>query len=303
MAVQVAQARPKKDFFDVLLSGLQAASAFTNIQRARSEMEAIPETKARIARAEEQQFAKGFTEVPRGTPGAKELAVPGADRRGLFVPSGEIQARAKAQLGAQQKKAELETGLRKEWLQNPQTKISQDVSVAVGKVRAVGKDKPSAAGDLSLIFNYMKLLDPGSVVREGEFATAQNAAGIPGRVMNAYNNLLRGERLNPGQRADFVGRAEQLYDVHWERQKAFNDEFEKLASQQNLEPKNVVLDLRFEPKPKKGLIPRQRGGSFTEDASALIQNMKGILGDGEPDQGAVPDAQQNLEEFRSLLGR
>jgi len=40
----------------------------------------------------------------------------------------------------------------------------------------------SAAGDLALIFNYMKILDPGSVVREGEFATAQNSAGIPERI-------------------------------------------------------------------------------------------------------------------------
>jgi len=33
----------------------------------------------------------------------------------------------------------------------------------------------------------MKILDPGSVVREGEFATAQNSAGIPERIRAKYN--------------------------------------------------------------------------------------------------------------------
>ena len=56
---------------------------------------------------------------------------------------------------------------------------------------------------ISLIFGFMKMLDPGSVVREGEFATAQNAASIPDRIRNAYNRALEGTRLNPQQREMF----------------------------------------------------------------------------------------------------
>ena len=69
----------------------------------------------------------------------------------------------------------------------------------------------SAAGDLALIFNYMKVLDPGSVVREGEFATAQNAASVPERIRAKYNQVLNGERLSARQRQDFVDRATKLY--------------------------------------------------------------------------------------------
>jgi hypothetical protein len=57
----------------------------------------------------------------------------------------------------------------------------------------------------------MKMLDPGSVVREGEFATAQNAAGIPDQVRNAYNRAMSGERLNPTQRNMFKSQADSLY--------------------------------------------------------------------------------------------
>ena len=53
-------------------------------------------------------------------------------------------------------------------------------------------DKPSPASDMALIFGFMKLLDPTSTVREGEYATVQNATGIPGRVTNAYNNAIDG---------------------------------------------------------------------------------------------------------------
>lgn len=72
---------------------------------------------------------------------------------------------------------------------------------------------PSAAGDLSMIFAFMKMLDPGSVVREQEFANAQNAAGIPDQVRNAYNRALQGQRLNPAQRADFLAQAAKLQEA------------------------------------------------------------------------------------------
>lgn len=84
------------------------------------------------------------------------------------------------------------------------------------RIQNVAKN-PSAAGDLALIFNYMKLLDPGSVVRESEFATAQNAAGVPERVRNSYNRVLSGERLGPDQRADFVGQADNLFTAQREQ--------------------------------------------------------------------------------------
>lgn len=56
----------------------------------------------------------------------------------------------------------------------------------------------------------MKMLDPGSVVREQEFANAQNAAGVPDQVRNAYNKAISGQRLNPTQRQDFLNQAAQL---------------------------------------------------------------------------------------------
>lgn len=85
----------------------------------------------------------------------------------------------------------------------------RSVLVSYDKVRNAANN-PSAANDLALIFAYMKMLDPGSVVREGEFANAQNAAGIPDQVWNAYNRALSGQRLNDDQRRQFVQSADQV---------------------------------------------------------------------------------------------
>lgn len=80
----------------------------------------------------------------------------------------------------------------------PQVQIIGDIAR-----RASAGERISAADDLALIFSYMKMLDPGSVVREGEFANAQNTAGIPERVVNAYNRALDGTRLSDSQRNEF----------------------------------------------------------------------------------------------------
>ena len=67
-----------------------------------------------------------------------------------------------------------EMGMRKEL----DDKIKQDRTVMgmFQNIENATKDG-TAAGDLSAIFAFMKMLDPGSVVREQEFANAQNAAG------------------------------------------------------------------------------------------------------------------------------
>lgn len=102
---------------------------------------------------------------------------------------------------------------------------------------------PSAAGDLSLIFNFMKVLDPGSTVREGEFATAQNSGSVPAQIIARYNKVLNGERLAPEQRKDFVNRAERLYkgqEARWS--KNTRGRYEKMAKDLGVDPRYVLGD-------------------------------------------------------------
>ena len=82
---------------------------------------------------------------------------------------------------------------------------------AYGRVKA-SADTPDASGDIALIFNFMKMLDPGSTVREGEYATAEQSGSVDKKVVNLYNKLTKGERLTDDQRKMFVQRSKSLYD-------------------------------------------------------------------------------------------
>lgn len=128
--------------------------------------------------------------------------------------------------------------LRQEY--NKQAVDFTSVADAYQRIKDSSSD-PSAAGDLSLIFNYMKVLDPGSTVREGEFATAQNAGSAFDRVGALYNKLMSGERLVDTQRADFIGRATKLYKGQEDR---FNTRvkgrYEGLAKRYGLDPAEVT---------------------------------------------------------------
>ena len=117
---------------------------------------------------------------------------------------------------------------------------------------------PSPAGDLSLIFAYMKIVDPGSTVREGEFATAQNTAGVPDRVRNAYNRAISGERLGVAQRADFVGQAGNLYRSRLTAYERARGQYRRLAINHGLDPELVVRDLAIDETP----APAAQGGWF-----------------------------------------
>ena len=68
----------------------------------------------------------------------------------------------------------------------------------------------SGPASIAMIFKFMKALDPTSVVREGEFATAENSAGIPEALRNTYNKVMSGGRLGEVQSDQFVEAAKRL---------------------------------------------------------------------------------------------
>lgn len=116
-----------------------------------------------------------------------------------------------------------------------------ELSQAFQKIESAAKN-PSGAGDISLVYGYMKVLDPGSVVREGEFATAQNAGGVPDGIRSLYNRALSGQRLSESVRTDFLSQARNLI----ESQRVLSDDlvnrYKDLATQYNLNPGRVVFD-------------------------------------------------------------
>lgn len=133
--------------------------------------------------------------------------------------------------------AQAEQALRKEY--SAQIKGPMTIVNSYEQIAQAAKN-PSAQNDLALIFSYMRMLDPTSVVREGEFANAQNAAGVPDQIRNAYNRAISGQRLNPDQRTGFVSSAKGLRDQAQAQIDGYRDQYSGLARDYNYSPERIV---------------------------------------------------------------
>lgn len=76
-----------------------------------------------------------------------------------------------------------------------------------------GAELASGPGDLAMLFGYMKMLDPTSVVRETEFANAESALGYAQRILNIPSKFLQGTRLTEEGRQFYVTAAQRLYQT------------------------------------------------------------------------------------------
>ena len=91
---------------------------------------------------------------------------------------------------------------------NTQTADAQKIAKTY-KVMENAVQNPSVAGDVSLVFNYFKTIDPQSTVREGEYDTIIKAASVPDRIKQYAERLKTGQKLTDNQRLDLLNTARQ----------------------------------------------------------------------------------------------
>lgn len=111
----------------------------------------------------------------------------------------------------------------------PIYKAHQDVQSAYGQITQALNLK-SPAGDLAGATKLMKILDPGSVVRESELAMAMSASGALDRLTNYGNMVVTGQKLTPAQRADFQNVADELNNESVKQYNAKREEYGTFAS-------------------------------------------------------------------------
>lgn len=87
------------------------------------------------------------------------------------------------------------------------------------------------AGDVGLMYAYMKIIDPGAAIQEGDKANVQNAGGVPEWVRNSYNKAMTGQFLTPAQRQDFLQAGSAAYSSHREDQNRRIQEYTIKANQ------------------------------------------------------------------------
>jgi hypothetical protein len=145
---------------------------------------------------------------------------------------------------------DMEGKLRDDFRGNPVVKASDEMNSAF-KLIETARSKPSPANDLAMATKYMKILDPGSVVRESELALAMGAGGLMDKVQNYANMVFTGKKLTPSQREDFYSSAKAINDSFQKERDGVAERFKQNATQYNLTPENVVGAPRQAAKPAK----------------------------------------------------
>lgn len=166
----------------------------------------------------------------------------------------EVRARTK-KLSTEQQKAVLELeALKATGGVDPAKKFDQEAKIRGEYQKRTGQyqelkgtfeniNSSAAAqtgpGDIALITSFMKMLDPGSVVRETEFATARDTAGLYAQLENNLKKAKDGQFLNPKQRGEYVSLARQYLGAAERQAKQEENNLRVVVKNYKLNPENI----------------------------------------------------------------
>lgn len=184
-------------------------------------------------------------------------AIPDAvDYNKPFLPDGSRNAAyqgyelSKAKAGAASNNISVNTGqkgfdntlkLRGDFRSEPIYKAHQEVQSAYSQISSALK-QASPAGDLAGATKLMKILDPGSVVRESELGMAMSASGAMDRLENYAANVIKGTKLTPTQRTDFQRLSDALYQESAKQYNSKREEYKGISSRNGLNEQDVLGD-------------------------------------------------------------
>jgi hypothetical protein len=97
----------------------------------------------------------------------------------------------------------------------------------------------NGVSDVALLYAFNKMLDPTSVVREGEFRNAQSTEGLPTQVANYLQQIRSGERLSPSQRADIVRTGLAVFAEREKEQRGIEAYYRNMMTGLGIAPKTI----------------------------------------------------------------
>jgi hypothetical protein len=153
--------------------------------------------------------------------------------------SGEFRDAPPPVMGSTPMKPDDVSGIRKEIQQLPSYKnLSQAAPIYKSMMETSGRD--SKASDLNLVYGLGKIMDPTSVVREGEMVMVKNTASLPDWLVGAANSLNGGAALQPETRKAIMREA-------YGRVTGYNNEFKQdmgqyhgIAKRYNINPDDII---------------------------------------------------------------
>lgn len=157
---------------------------------------------------------------------------------------------------------------RKEFASLPETKSFSEISRQYNNLKS-SAELGTGAGDIGVVFSFMKMLDPQSVVTEGEQATAQNAGGVGARWRNLYNQMLTGASLDQSVRQQILQASHSMYGNAYDAVQGRHNAYDAMAPQYGIDMANVyTMPERAEAPVLQGSLPP---GVTEEDINHTMQ--------------------------------
>jgi CHAP domain. len=164
-----------------------------------------------------------------------------ANRKERAARAGDILT-TKDRLNAQQ-------SLRKEFNGLQTVKDFNDVKSSYNRVKSAydealakgSDDKSKSAADQVLITSFNKLIDPGSTVREGEYARSTAGQSLLAQLKGkAEAALSGGSGLTDADRKSMVDATERLFDDYIKNYNALASEYRGYAGDYEIDPDNIA---------------------------------------------------------------
>lgn len=170
---------------------------------------------------------------------------------------------------AKRKMLDRANDLSKQFNALPEVKVMTELSRQSDNLKA-GLSKKTGAGDQAAIMSFNKMMDPGSVVRESEFAASAEGAGLISRLESLINLYSGKGRLDDTARA-------QLQDAANEFERSSQKYYQKRLGQYQ----NMAEDFDIDPNVQKHIFPTWFGGGIGSSSAS---------GSGNSDSGEGADA-------------
>lgn len=193
-----------------------------------------------------------------------------------------------------------EVQLKAQFMGNPRVREYGVIQAQFDIIRTVANDS-SPAGDLALVTSYMKMLDPGSVVREQEFANAANAGGAAERARAMLSNITGNGILTPKQRADFVAQTTNIYKIQTQSYNEIANDYRRMASDYGFEPDRIATPIDIAATPPVEVNEAPLSEEEQRDPNLLVA--QGYKYDGETDKWVRdPNAESAIEARKADTG-
>ena len=153
------------------------------------------------------------------------------------------------------------------------TKELRDELNATGKITQIVSatppgQKPDAITQQSLIVLLNKFLDPGSVVREGEFDRVVKAQGLIGQAQNLSDRILKGQPLDANTIKQINGLANLYSQAATQKIQYHADNYAEIAGKRSLDVGSVISDPKFR---------RQTNGPGGSAPSGVDQSLWNVM--------------------------